>query len=99
MDSFGQEERDLLIGMSINVENISVTQGKMEKKLDGHIENEREFLTKRVWMWATAGLSSMFCLLVFGAYSYTYKTDAVHDMHSKDYSIHRTSNVINVSEE
>jgi len=97
MGDFGQAERDLLIGMSENVKSICINQDKMEKKFDAHIENEKEFLTKKMWMWATASLGSIFCLLVFGAYTYTYNIDAVHDKHSKDYTIHKTTDIIKVS--
>ena len=90
MGDFGQEERDLLVTVAANVENICKKQDTMKSDLDKHIEKDNTFVTRGFWMWVTAGLSTLFMMLIMGAYTYTYRVD--HDLgdHSSNLQIHRT---------
>jgi len=88
METFGQNERDILFTMATNIKNICKKQDYFIIKLDEHIDKDFRNVPKRLWMFVTAGLSTLFLMLVIGAYTYTYKTDCKINTHSSDMVIH-----------
>ncbi len=99
MGTFGEKERDMLVEVSANVKNICKDQKQINKDLRDHIAKDDQNVRKGIWMWVTAGLSTLFMALIMGAYTYIYNVDDNLGEHETDLTIHRTEGTVRAMKE
>ena len=83
MGTFGEEERDMLITIAVNVKNICKKQDVMASQIEDKV-------AKGVWMWVTGGMCALFMALIVGCFTYTNNVDRYLSSHVTKLEIHKT---------